>query len=345
MGYHSVCRGAALAAIAVMALGAGGTAAAADEPFYKGKNVSVFVGASPGGTNDLATRLIAKHMAKHIDGHPVLVVKNMPGAGSRKLASYIFSVAPKDGTEFGMVDRNVFTEWLLQADKTNLVDPRQLTWIGSPVQETLTCVTWRTSQVQSLDDLKNKPFVIGSTGAASGEVLAANILNATIGAKIKPIHGYPGGSEMNLAMQRGEADGRCGLGWGAIKAGYRNWIASGDMKVLIQMSLEGHPDLKEVPVLADLVTDPDVKQTLYLLLADQRVGRPMIAPPGISEARKAELRKALVDTFSDPAFLTEAEASNYEIRPITGEAITDLLNTLFAMPQSVVERARKIAAY
>lgn len=344
MGHRSVRRNAS-AAIAAILVAAWSGAALAEDAFYKGKSVSVFVGASPGGTNDLATRLIAKHMAKHIDGHPVLVVKNMPGAGSRKLASYIFSVAPKDGTEFGTVDRNVFTEWLLQSDKTNLVDPRQLTWLGSPVQETLTCVSWRTSQVQSLGDLKAKPFVIGSTGAASGEVLAANILNATIGAKIKPIHGYPGGSEMNLAMQRGEADGRCGLGWGAIKAGYRNWITSGDMKVLIQMSLEGHPDLKDVPVLADLVTDADVKQTLYLLLADQRVGRPMIAPPGISDVRKAELRKALADTFSDTAFLAEAEASNYEIRPISGEAITDLLTTLFAMPDAVVERARRIAAY
>jgi tripartite-type tricarboxylate transporter receptor subunit TctC len=338
---ESMWRAAVMAAAAMFACGG----ADAADGFYKGKAVSVYVGASPGGTNDLATRLIVKHLPKHVDGRPTMVVKNMPGAGSRKLAAYLYSHAPKDGTEFGTVDRNVFTDWLLQTDKTNLVDPRELTWLGSPVQETLTCVSWKTSPVQSLDDLKSKPFVIGSTGAASGETLHANILNTYLGAKVKTISGYPGGSEMNLAMQRGETDGRCGLGWGAIKAGYFGWVEAKDMKVLIQNALESHPELEGVPVLADLVSDGPDKQALTLLLADQKVGRPMIGPAGLPTARRDELRKALDDTFKDPEFLSEAAASKYEIRPIGGEAITKLLDSLFAIPQPVVERAQKIANY
>jgi tripartite-type tricarboxylate transporter receptor subunit TctC len=333
------------AAVVAAAVMLGGGSALAADGFYKGKVVSVYVGASPGGTNDLATRLVVKHMPKHLDGHPTMVVKNMPGAGSRKLASYLYSVSPRDGTEFGTVDRNVFTDWLLQTDRSNLVDPRELIWIGSPVQETLTCVSWKTSEVQGLDDLKSKPFVIGSTGAASGETLHANILNTFLGAKVKTITGYPGGAEMNLAMQRGETDGRCGLGWGAIKAGYHAWIEAKDMKVLIQNSLESHPELEGVPVLADLVPDGPDKQALALLLADQKVGRPMVAPPGLSAARRDELRKALDDTIADPEFRAEAAASKYEVRPISGAEITKLLDSLFAIPQPVIERAQKIANY
>ena len=345
MTNHAVRRIAALAATALAtACLTSGPVNAAD-PFYKGKTVTAYVGASPGGANDLTIRLVVKHMAEHLDGHPLIVVKNMPGAGSRKLASYMFSVSPKDGSEIAMVDRNVFTDWLLQKDKTNLVDPRQLTWIGSPVQETLTCVSWHTSAVQGLDDLKTKPFIIGSTGASSGEVLAANELNAYIGAKVKTITGYPGGSEMNLAMQRGEADGRCGLGWGAIKASYSNWLNSGEMKILIQLSLEGHPELKDVPVLGQLAEDQSAKQALVLLLADQKVGRPIVAPTGISNVRRDELSKGLDDTLRDSAFLAEAQAQKYDIRPISGAEITKLLASLFALPPEVVERAQQVANY
>ena len=319
--------------------------AMAAEPFYKGKTLTVHVGGSAGGTNDLTTRLIAKHIGRLLEGQPTVVVKNMPGAGTRKLASYIFNVAPKDGTEIGLVDRNVFTDWLLQNDKTNLVDPRQMTWLGSPVTETLTCVSWRSSPVQSLADLKAKPFTIGSTGASSGETLSANVLNVSIGAKVKAITGYPGGAEMNLAMQRGETDGRCGLGWGAIKAGYRQWITAGDMKVLIQLSLQSHPELPDAPNMGDLVTDPNLRSVLSLLFADQKVGRPLIAPPDIPESRKSELRKAVADTVKDPEFLAEAQSLNYEVIPVTGQAITELLASLFALPPTVVEQARKIANY
>ena len=315
------------------------------EPFYKGKVVSVYVGSSAGGANDLYTRLLAKHMGRYLDGNPTLVVRNMPGAGSRKLASYIFSAALSDGTEFGLVDRNIFTEWLLLSDKTNLVDPRSLTWIGSPSQETLTCVSWRNSSVQSLDDLKTKPFMIGSTGAMSGESLAANILNATIGARVKTVIGYPGGAEMNLAMQRGETDGRCGLGWGAIKAGYQRWIEQGDMKVLIQTALESHPEITDIPVLGSLVKDNSLKQALTLLLADQRIGRPIIAPPKISANRKAELQVAFDKTIRDPEFLKDANAGNMEIRPVGAPYIMSLLKSIFELPESTVMMARKIANY
>jgi tripartite-type tricarboxylate transporter receptor subunit TctC len=316
--------------------------ARAKETSFAGKTVSVFVGFTPGGTNDLYTRLMARHIGKSLGGNPSVVVKNMPGAGSRKLALYLQTVAPKDGTEFGNIDRSIFSEWLMQNDKTNLVDPRNLTWIGSPAQETLTCVLWHTSKIKSLDDIRTKPFIIGSVGVTSGETLAANMLNATIGTKIKTVAGYPGGAELNLAMQRGETDGRCGYGWGSIKGGIFSQVKSGEVKVVLQIALDSHPELNDVPTLGDLVKDEQTKKLLSLLLADQRVGRPLVAPPNLETGRKLELENAFNNLMLDPDFIAEAKKLNYEVLPITGDELEILLSGLFRTDPSIVEKAQMI---
>jgi tripartite-type tricarboxylate transporter receptor subunit TctC len=316
----------------------------AQESSFAGKTVSVLVGFTPGGTNDLYTRLMARHIGKSLGGNPLVIVKNMPGAGSRKLALYLQTVAPKDGTEIGNVDRSIFAEWLMQRDKTNLVDPRKLTWIGSPAQETLTCITWHTAKVTTLDDIRSKPFIIGSVGVTSGETLAANILNSTIGTQIKTVSGYPGGAELNLAMQRGETDGRCGYGWGSIKGGILHQVKSGEVKVVLQIALESHPELNHVPTLGSLVQDEQTKKLLSLLLADQRVGRPLVAPQDLVQGRKEELQKAFNKMMLDKEFLAEAAKLNYEVLPITGVELETLLAGLFATDVSVIEKAQSIAS-
>ncbi len=165
--------------------------AAADD-YYKGKTISLYVGYDPGGTNDILTRLVGAHIAPHLGGNPSVVVKNMPGAGSRKLAAHLYSRAAKDGTEFGNIDRAVSTESLLDPSAKNPFDVLGLTWVGSPTQETLLCVSWHTSKVQSVQDMLVREFVIASPGSASGEAMAAHVLNALLGTKSARHRRLPG---------------------------------------------------------------------------------------------------------------------------------------------------------
>lgn len=315
--------------------------------FYAGKTVSVFIGATPGGVNDVWARVIARHLPQNLHGAPAAISKNMPGAGGRKLAFYLETQAPKDGSEFGVVNRSLFTEALLRTDNQDVVDFSKLTAVGSPGPETLTCVSWHSAPVQSLDDMKRMPFIIGATGggSAAGEVLAANIVNAYLGTQIKAIGGYPGGSEMSLAMQRGETHGRCAMGWAGIKVSSLAMVESKEMKILLQTALEAHPDLPDVPVLYDMVQGETEKQALYLLLVDQKVGRPFIAPPGLPPGRAAELRQGFLDTLNDPAFRAEADKLKLEVAPIPGAEIDAMLARLSQTTPAALEHARKVAAY
>ena len=308
------------------------------DDFYKGKTVTAYVGYDPGGTNDIVTRLVAAHIGHHMSGNPTVVVKNMPGAASRKLTAHIFARAAKDGTEFGNIDRAVSTEALLDPSAKNPFEVLELTWIGSPSQETLICVSWHTSKVQSVADILSREYLVASPGSPSGEQMIANVLNALLGAKVRAISGYPGGNEMNLAMQRGEVDGRCGMGWGAVKVTSADLITSKQLKVLIQTSIDKHPDLLDVPNAYDMVKTDSDRQALALLFASQKVGRPFIAPPNMPADRKAALRKAFDDTMTDPAFIAGAVKIKLDLQPITGEQLERILKTAYATPQAIIDK-------
>lgn len=301
------------------------TRGAIADDYYKGKTVTVYVGYDPGGTNDIVTRLVAAHIGPHMGGNPSVVVKNMPGAATRKLAAHIYARAAKDGTEFGNIDRALSTESLLDPSAKNPFDVLALTWIGSPSQETLVCVSWHTSKVQSVADILSKEYLVASPGSPSGEQMIANVLNELLGAKVRAIGGYPGGSAMNLAMQRGEVDGRCGMGWGAIKATSTDQIKSKELKVLLQTAMDRHPDLADVPNAYEMVKTDEDRQALALLFASQKVGRPFIAPPDMPADRKAALRKAFNDTMVDADFVAGAEKLKIDLQPITGEELEVML--------------------
>ena len=312
------------------------------DDYYKGKTVTVYVGYDPGGTNDIVTRLVAAHIGPHMGGDPSVVVKNMPGAATRKLAAHIYARAAKDGTEFGNIDRALATESLLDPSAKNPFDVLALTWIGSPSQETLVCVSWHTSKVQSVADILSKEYLVASPGSPSGEQMIANVLNALLGAKVRAISGYPGGNEMNLAMQRGEVDGRCGLGWGAIQANYSQWLRDNQMKVLVQFSVDKLPDLANVPSVYDMLKSDDDRKVLDLILAAQKLGRPFVAPPDLPQDRKIALRTAFETTLRDPAFIAGAERQKIDLQPLSGAEIEKILQRAYATPPPIVSRAAKL---
>jgi tripartite-type tricarboxylate transporter receptor subunit TctC len=306
------------------------------EDFYRGRQVQVLIGYSGGGGYDLYARLLARHMGKHIPGHPTLVPQNMPGAGSLKLTNYLYTVAPKDGSVIGMVSRGMATDPLLSDAK---FDPTKFTWLGSVTSEVSVCATWHTSPVKTWADTLAKDFTMGGSAAGSETDTFALILRNVFGAKMRLVTGYPGGNDINLAMERGEVDGRCGWSWSSIKSQKTAWLKEKKINVLVQLGAEKHPDLPDVPFMLDLVKNEEQRQMLRLIFASLVLGRPFMAPPGIPDDRKAALRQAFDVTMKDAEFLNEAAKIDLEITPVAAPAIDKLLAELYRTPKSVVEKA------
>jgi tripartite-type tricarboxylate transporter receptor subunit TctC len=303
------------------------------EDFYRGKTVNILVGFSAGGGYDLYARLLGRHIGRHIPGNPTVTVQNMPGAGSLKATQNIYAVAPKDGLTLATVSRGMLSDPLLNAAN---FDPRKLTWLGSITSETSVCATWNTSPVKTWDDMFKREFSLGSNALGDDTANFALILRNVFGAKVKLVTGYPGGNDVNMAMERGEVEGRCGWSWSSLKS-QKRWLPN--INLLVQFNLEKNPDLPDVPRALERAKDDEQRQVLRLLIAGQYVGRPFITTPDIPAERKAALRAAFDATMKDPEFLAEAAKTDMEITPISGASIDAFIAELYKTPKDVVGKA------
>ncbi len=303
------------------------------EDFYRGKTVNILVGFTAGGGYDLYARLLGRHIGRHIPGNPSVVVQNMPGAGSLKATQYVYGVAPKDGTVLASVSRGMATEPLLNDAK---FDATKLTWIGSVTSETSICATWHTSAVKSWDDMFKREFTLGGSAAGADPDTFALILRNVFGAKVKLVTGYPGGNDINLAMERKEVDGRCGWSWSSLKS-QKNWLPQ--INLLAQFAVEKNADIPQVPSALDRAANDEQRQVLRLLIAGQFLGRPFFSTPDTPADRKAALRQAFDATMKDAQFLEEAGKIDLEVTPVTGAAIDSFLAELYRTPQDVVRKA------
>jgi tripartite-type tricarboxylate transporter receptor subunit TctC len=314
----------------------------AQADFYKGKTVDLMIGYSVGGGYDVYARLIARHLGKHIPGNPIVTPKNMDGAGSLRLANWLYNVASKDGLVFGTIGRGTGFDPLL-GSKTAQFDGTKFNWIGSANDEVSVCVVWNgRSKVTKFDDLLTNELAVGGTGAAADTDQFPRIINGVLGTKMKIITGYPGGNDVNLAMERGEVDGRCGWSWSSVKSTRATWIGGKQITILTQLSLAKHPDLPEVPLIVDLAKNDEQRQILKLIFARQSLGRPYLAPPGVPADRVAMLRKAFMDTMADKEFLAEAEKAQLEITPIAGDAVQKLVSEVYQTPPAIAHKAAEI---
>jgi tripartite-type tricarboxylate transporter receptor subunit TctC len=308
--------------------------------FYRGKTVELQIGYSVGGGYDIYARLIARHMGKHLPGNPTVVPKNMEGAGGMRLANWLYSAAPKDGTVFGAVARATAFEPLL-GNKAAQYDGMKFTWIGSANDEVSVCVTWHTSGVATLEDARRKETVVGANGVGDDTYQFAAILNNMFGTKFKPVTGYPGGTEINLAMERGEVFGRCGFPWSTIKASHQSWVDAKKINLLVQFSLAKHADLPNIPLITELARTDEERAIVRLIFGRQVTGRPYAAPPGVPKDRADALRKAFMDTMVDREFLAEVEKAKFEITAVSGEAIQGLVADVYrTTPPAVAEKAQ-----
>ena len=306
--------------------------------FYKGKNLELYIGYSVGGGYDIYARLLARHMGKHLPGNPTIVPKNMEGAGSLRLANWLYRVAPKDGTAFGTIGRGIAFDPML-GGKGAQFKATEFGWIGSANDEVSVCAAWGTSAITRFEDLYTRELIVGGTGATADTDYFPKIVNGVLGTKMRVISGYPGGNDITLAMQRGEVHGRCGWSWSSIKANHPTWVKDGTLKLLVQLSLEKHEDLPNVPVIMEKVKTDEQRAILRLVFARQVMGRPFLAPPGVPAERIALLRKAFMETMKDRDFLAEADKMKLEITPVSGEKVQDLVAEVYRTPAAIVQKA------
>jgi len=309
--------------------------------FYKGKNVEIYVGYSVGGGYDLYARTLARHMSKYIPGNPTVLPKNMEGAGSLRLANWLYNVGPKDGTVFGIIGRGTGFDPLL-GNKAAQFDATKFNWIGSANNEVSICVAWHTAGVQKFSDLLTKELVVGGTSVSADTDQFPKIANGVLGTKFKIVTGYPGGTEVGLAMERGEVQGRCGWSWSSVKSTHRQWYEEKKFNILVQLALSKHPDLPDVPLIIDLAKTDEERQILKLIFARQVMGRPFLAPPGVPPDRVAALRKAFMDTLTDKDFLAEAEKAQLEVNPVPGDKIQDLVKEVHQTPKEIATKAASL---
>jgi tripartite-type tricarboxylate transporter receptor subunit TctC len=262
----------------------------------------------------------------------------MEGAGSLRLANWLYNVGPKDGTAFGIIGRGTGFDALL-GNKAAQFDATKFSWIGSANNEVSICVAWHTAGVSKFDDLLNRELIVGGTSSSADTDQFPKVVNGVLGTKMRVITGYPGGNDVNLAMERGEVQGRCGWSWSSVKSTHQKWYDEKKFTVLMQLALEKHPDLPNIPLIVDLAKTDEQRQILKLIFARQVIGRPFLAPPNVPKERAAVLRKAFMDTMKDPAFLADAEKAKMEITPVAGDQVEKLVTDIYATPKATADKA------
>jgi len=309
--------------------------------FYKGKTVSVVIGYPPGGGFDTTARLLIRHMPRHLPGNPTMIAKNVPGAGSLRAANYLFNVAPKDGSEFGIIGPSVPFGPLWSREGVSF-EAMKFNWLGSLDRWVSIALVWHTAKVQTLDGALKTEVVAGATGSGDMTVTYPRLTNALLGTKFRIVPGYQGTPDLNLAIERGEVDGRLGWCWDCLKLDRPDWVSHQKVTILLQFAFAKHPELKDVPLVMDLAKNDADRQLMRLAFANQEMARPFLTPPDVPADRVAALRAGLEATAKDPAFLEEARKLNVPINVATWQEIETLMREVYATPQPIIERAARI---
>jgi tripartite-type tricarboxylate transporter receptor subunit TctC len=323
------------------ALAAGASPAFAVEDFYKGRSINVLVGFTTGNGADSYARLIARWFGKYVPGAPNVVVQNMPGSGSLTMTNNLYNVAPKDGSTFGIFNRNVPLEPLMGNTNARF-DPRKFTWLGSTNTEPSLCVAWHRSPVKSIADVQAREFTVAATGLNANSGLVPTVLNRVMGAKFKIIMGYPGSNEMSLAMERGEVEGRCGWSRSSLMATKPQWVSDKQINLLLQAGLQKSPLMPEVPLAMDSVKDEADRQLLKLAVAWDEMAWPFAAPPDIPADRATALRAAFASVLKDPELVTQAGREGLDLNYVSPAQISRILDDVFATPEPIIATLKGI---
>ena len=311
------------------------------EDFYAKKTITIVVGMTPPDQHDNDARLLAKYMGKYIPGNPSFIVQNMSGAGGMKTVQFMATTAARDGTTFGISQRGMMMMPLLRYPDANF-DPTQFTWIGTRAGETSIVVLWHKVPVATIQDAMTRETIVASSGGGADSNTMPFLYNETLGTKFKVVVGYSGGGDMNLAMERGEVDGRTGWSVGAMRGTKEDWYRDKMVKVILQHGLRPNPELGNIPMAQDLATNDADRKLLELFAARQEIGFPVFGPPGVPADRAAALRTAYMKVMQDPAYIAEVKNMKVDLAPLSGTQMQALIDQIYNAPKPVVERARDI---
>jgi tripartite-type tricarboxylate transporter receptor subunit TctC len=324
------------------ALLAAGTAASAQtaEPFYHGKTIRFISSAGVAGGFEGYARSFAAHFPDHLAGRPSIIVESMPGAGGLRAANHLFNQAARDGTVIGIIHSPLPFQ-PIYGNKAARYDAREFNWLGSIDTSTSMCISWQDSPVKSWDDLQNREFIVGSVGSGSGMDVLPTMLNRLFHTHMRIVSGYGDGVAILMAMERGEVEGRCGGMLTVLKATRPDWIAERKFTIPIVLSDHRLKDYPDSPSLLEMVSDSRLRLMLQLIFAQQKIDRPLLAPPALPPERVAELRAAFDATMADPEFVRDAKGRNLTLDPITGAEVAEIIRQAYDTPPEIVAMARE----
>jgi tripartite-type tricarboxylate transporter receptor subunit TctC len=308
--------------------------------FYAGKQIQFIVRTTPGGDYDLLSRVLARFMGKYIPGHPSFIVSNMPGGGGIAAANYMSEIAPRDGTVIGIVSQGLAVDQALHLSPPLRANLRSFNWIANVNFSNQLLVVWSTSPTKTLDDAKRRETLIGTTGAGSASVQYPAFFNNVLGTRFKIVFGYPGGREIDLAMERGEVEGRGINPYDGYMASEPTWIPERKIIPLIQVGPEKEPALPDVPLLLDQPVKPEDRALLEFMSQSSAVGRPLATTPGVPAERVAALRTAFQQTIKDEEFKAAIAAQHLNTRSMPGEKLQSLIAGLLSAPTDVRDRMK-----
>jgi tripartite-type tricarboxylate transporter receptor subunit TctC len=305
--------------------------------------VTIYVAGTAGGGIDLYARLVGRHIGRHIPGKPTVTVQLMPGAGGIRAANYLAEQAPRDGTAMTTFASGPILEPLIGARNPGY-DMSSFTWIGAITKDIGLCISWGATPFKTIEDVKKQQMVVAGTGAGSETDTWPIVLNDVLGTKFKLVTGYVGSQETILAIERGEAHGRCVFSLSALKIAKPDWLRDKKINVLVLTALEKNAEFPGVPAVIDLVTKEEDRQLLELMVGPSAMARPFVAPPGMPADKAALLRRAFDATMQDGEFRAEAARIQADLAPTTGEEVQKLVARIYATPRPVVERIKKLLA-
>jgi tripartite-type tricarboxylate transporter receptor subunit TctC len=304
--------------------------------FYRGRTVSLVVGFNPGGGADTYARLIARHLGKHIAANPTVVVRNMQGAGSVVAANHVYNVSPKDGTELGLFAGNITIDPLMGGTQ-HKYDARKFGWVGAPSSDSNVCLSSLSSPFKSVDDVIRREMVTGTSGTSTYDFPV--VMNNVIGTKFKLVKGYGGSAALRLAMERGEIEGFCGVGYNSMRTA---GLADGKANILVQVGLAKNPHMPNVPFIFDYAKSDEDRQIFRLVFGWLDLERPIGAPPDVPQERLRALREGFDRAMKDPALLADAEKVQVGIEPMSGAAITAFVDEAYRAPAAIGKRAAQM---
>lgn len=338
-----VIRQTASAVLTVLVIGtaAGMAMAETAADFYRGKTVSIVAGFPPGGGYDTYVRVLARHYGRHLPGQPTVVASNMPGAGSLTAANFLFNKTAPDGLSMTMFASSAAMEPLI-GNKAALFDPVKFSWIGSMSQDVAFCGVWQhPGGATTFDEMLTKETIIGGGAPAAITFQHPMVLKNVLKANFKVIQGYKGTRDINIAMQRGEVHGTCGMFGSSVNSQFGAEVKDGRMKLFIQMGSKRTDQFGKIPSVFDYAKTDEDRAILQFHFGQLLLGRPLAAPPGVPADRLTAMRQALFATMKDSEFLAEANKAGLDIDAVTPEEVEKLLRQFAAFSPDILAKAKE----